>query len=135
MTPEVKTALMRLLEVKHKLEQSGGSSPFCRLYSNYQQEQRFVLGIFGLPDRPEYFRLFDQPIFDFAFDGESPHWAVDTPIVYDGTSLSMQKEVARQFLLRSRGIHLQNMDEQAERLFNRLYTKANKYYGRDGSED
>lgn len=135
MTPEVEQALKCLLEAKHKLDLSGGSSPFCRLYASYQQEQRFCLGVFGLPIRPEFFRLFDQPIFDFAYDGESPHWAVDTPIVYDGTSRSIYREVGRRFLSMSRGIHLQDLDEQAERLFNRLHAKANQHYGRDGSEE
>ncbi|TRZ51022.1 hypothetical protein D4R99_04960 [bacterium] len=135
MTPEVKTALLRLLEIKHKLYLSGGASPFSRLYTTYQQEQRFVLGVFGLPDTNENFHIFNQSVLGFDIDEMSQVSGFDAPFVYDGTSRSVFRESGRRFLVGTRGVHLRTIDEQAEKLFTRLYTKANKHYGRGKGED
>jgi hypothetical protein len=135
MTPEVKTAFLRLLKVKHKLYLSGGSSPFSRLYNSYEQEQRFVLGVFGLRDTPENLRLFSQTLFDFTFEDVSTPTVYADPVIYGGTAGSMYRETGRRFLAGTRSVHLRNMDEQAELLFNRLYERATALNGLDVGEE
>ena len=135
MTPEVKTSILRLLKVKHKQFLSGGFSPFSRLYNSYEQEQRFVLGLFGLRDTPENLLLFSQPLFDFVIEDASTPKVYADHVIYDGTSRSMYRETGRRFLAGIRSVHLRNMDEQAERLFNRLYERATALNGLDVGEE
>jgi hypothetical protein len=134
MTPEVKTAILRLLKVKHKQFLSGGYSPFSRLYNSYEQEQRFVLGLFGLRDIPENLRLFSQPLFDFVIEDASSPTVYTDPVIYDGTSRSMYRETGRRFMAGTRSVHLRNIEEKAELLFNRLYERATALNGLDVGE-
>ena len=134
MTPEVRATLLHFLDIKYRLFLSGGFSPFCRLFNRYRQEQRFILGLFGLRETMENLRLFNQTLFDFLIE-EARQTASSEEVIFDGTAKSVYKENGRQFLASAQQVHLRSLEGQAERLFIRLKERANATYGCEESEE
>ena len=128
-TDEVKQSIRQLIKLKNNILLCGGISPFSKVYEDYEYQQRVVLQAFGLRKSFYSLKILNHPPLSFTYDDVPRMLDWGEEIQFDGSPLSTFKENGRQYLNSTRPVHLRNIEEQVEKMYNALNEKSKKLYG------
>ena len=125
----VKNSIRQLLRMKHKILLSGGFSPATKLFDDYEHQQRFILGVFGLTETVANIKILNHPPLSFTFCDNTQPLDMGNEIPFDGTQQSSWRENGRQYLMGTKLVHLRSVDEQVDLMYDALFKMAKKLYG------